>query len=384
MINVENFYWVLYHTLLKPTNLDCRYYYPFGTTDNISEGEFSLASPSKYSSHVLFHFDQEPIDEHSGQAIYHGSRGNYHTTARILANSERSRIKKNFCRQYHLLDWYFFYHGFAALDWYRDMVYIDHDPGITHPFLSFNNLVRDQRSYRMSLTARLIERDIIDQGLVSFRGTRHDCLSELTNPETKLLDRDRELVNRYLLAHPLPRWVDHNRVDSSFSARIGPNEYQWRQRALFHVVNETVFYGHKLHLTEKIFQPIVCSRPFILVAAPGNLSYLKSYGFKTFSDWVDESYDTIVDPGNRLDAITNILTDLSGRSQSYLDSMWQDMRPVLEHNKRHFFTDFRRIIVDEMVDNFDTCIRIWNNGRVDGRDLPRHPDLAGAKRILLR
>jgi hypothetical protein len=33
----------------------------------------------------------------------------------------------------------------------------------------------------------------------------------------------------------------------------------------------------------------------MLLAAPGNLAYLKSYGFKTFDSVIDESYDTIQD-----------------------------------------------------------------------------------------
>ena len=37
-----------------------------------------------------------------------------------------------------------------------------------------------------------------------------------------------------------------------------------------------------MHLTEKIFKPIVNKQPFMLLAAPDNLAYLKSYGFKTY------------------------------------------------------------------------------------------------------
>lgn len=396
MITVDQFYWVIFHTLLKPVGLDCRYFYPFGTVKNFIEFEYSahpfivperaclLPLNVRHRSHVMFHFDQEPIYEDSDQIIFHGTQGNHLLRTRILANSEISDLKRMFCKKYKLLDWYFFYHGFAALHWYQDMVYIQYDEGFSHAFLSLNHLVRDRRSYRMSLTAKLMQKNILSAGLVSFYGTKTDCENELANENSLLSSADKTLIDNFLIGSDLPLKIDDNLVDSTFSARMGHHEYRTRQKGFFHVVNETIFYDKKLHLTEKIFQPIVVMRPFILVGAPGNLAYLKTYGFKTFSDWIDESYDTIADPRDRLDAITNILTDLAGRSKSYLDSMWQDMRPVLEHNKRHFFTDFRRIIVDEMVDNFDTCIRIWNNGRVDGRELPRHPDLAEAKRILLR
>jgi hypothetical protein len=145
-----------------------------------------------------------------------------------------------------------------------------------------------------------------------------------------------------------------------------------------------VFYHPKLHLTEKIFKPIVVLRPFVLAAAPGNLSYLRSYGFKTFDRWWDESYDLVDDIDQRSDMIVRILEKLCAMSPTELDDLYQDMLPVLQYNKQHFFGKFREIIVSELVDNFDTCLRIWNNGRVDGRELPLHPDLNSVKQILLR
>jgi hypothetical protein len=149
------------------------------------------------------------------------------------------------------------------------------------------------------------------------------------------------------------------------------------------VVNETVFYQSKLHLTEKIFKPIVAQRPFILVAASGNLAYIRSYGFQTFSSWIDESYDEIPDPDERLDAIANEISRFAAMSISELNNIRRDMQSVLTFNKQHFFGEFRNLIVNELVDNFDQCIRIWNNGRMDSRELPLHPDLDGVKRILL-
>jgi hypothetical protein len=396
MIKVENFYWVLFNTLLKPVGLDCRYFYPFGTTEHFIEFQHSahpficperaslLPSTIRHRSHALFHFDQEPIYEESDQTIFRGSQGSHFLRTRILANSEISEIKRTFCKTYQLLDWFFFYHGFAALDWYQDSAYIDYDDGFSHAFLSLNHVITHRRSYRMALTARLIQKGIIADGLVSFHGNREACEIELRDCHTLLPESDRLLIDQFLLPSKIPFTVDSARVDSSYSARFGPDEYSMRQKGFVHVVNETVFYDSKLHLTEKVFQPIVVMRPFVLVAAPGNLAFLRSYGFRTFSDWIDESYDTIQDPTSRLDAIANVLQDLVSLPRSELDKMFASMKDTLLYNKKHFFGEFRRMIVHEMVDNFDTCIRIWNNGRVDDRALPRHPDLEGAKEVLLR
>jgi hypothetical protein len=80
-------------------------------------------------------------------------------------------------------------------------------------------------------------------------------------------------------------------------------DYTYSLSSLWNIVTETVFYDNKLHLTEKIFKPIVLKRPFVLVGAPGNLQYLKEYGFQTFDKWINEDYDNEIDPDIRIKKI---------------------------------------------------------------------------------
>lgn len=389
MISVDNFYWVLYETLLKPVNLDCWYFYPWGTTDNLScLGEFK-EQIVRGEHHALFHFDQEPLYSNNLGQDYdvskHGRAAWSVRMCKLLANSEHSDIKREICRDRSMLDWYYFFHGFAALDWFSDAKYVDDYTQPSRVFSSYNHIIRHQRAYRMSLTARLIDRQLHNFGDISFHGSVHDCASELEDPWTKLSTREKSMIKQTLIDHAtLPIILDSANVTGNFSAKFGHQEFDLWQRSLWHVVNETVFYDPKLHLTEKIFKPIVALRPFVLAAAPGNLAYLKSYGFKTFDQWIDESYDNEHDPEVRLDMIADEITKLCAMSEKQLQQMHRDMLPVLIHNKQHFFGQFREIIVNEMVENFDGCVRVWNNGRVDDRHLPLHPDLAWAKSVLLR
>lgn len=385
MLSVENFYWVLFENLLKPVGLDAWYYYPFGTTNNLSrDNEFLPGHRCRYDHHALFHFDQEPLWEDDLGRLYDSNSSTWRfLILKLLANSERSDIKKQICARRGMLDWYFFYHGFAALDWYRDSQYIYDDEVPTKVFSSLNHLVTDKRCYRMALTARLSASEILPFGDVSFHATRDQCEREIRREHSHLGAKDIDLVQRMLDSQQLPMAVDSVKGYGELSAQFGHKEFKLWQKSLWHVVNETVFYDHKLHLTEKTFKPIVTKRPFILAAAPGNLRYLRSYGFKTFGDWIDESYDDISDPVARLDCIAKELTRLCALPWSELLSMQDDMKSTLEHNKAHFFGRFREIIVDELVDNFDTCVRIWNNGRIDGRDVSPHPDLDSVKRHLL-
>ena len=346
-------------------------------------GEFQPWKP-KQENHVLFHYDQEPIwtDSFPYYDSLYPAWSN--KLVRILANSEHSQTKQAVCRQRGMLDWYFFFHGFAALDWYRDTQYVSLQHNIQDAFLLLNHVL-DHRAYRAALLCRMLDQDIVGCGSISFHGTQTEIIAELNNPHTRLSNISRTMIQTMLprLAD-LPWQLDRVPVNGDLSARFGHQEYALWQRSLWHMVTETVFYDPKLHLTEKTFKPIVAQRPFVLVAAPGNLAYLRSYGFQTFDRWIDESYDMIQDPDLRLDAIVTEIARFAHMSVQELRDIQQDMQSVLVHNKQHFFGAFRDIIVAELVDNFDHCVRRWNNGRVDDREVPLHRDLESVKQILLR
>ena len=144
-------------------------------------------------------------------------------------------------------------------------------------------------------------------------------------------------------------------------------ESRFGHTALWHVVTETVFYDESLHLTEKIFKPIVSKRPFILVGAPGNLAYLKRYGFRTFDQWIDESYDEETDPEIRINMIADQLAYLCTQD---VTQMYNEMQEVLVYNHQHFYGKFREIIVDELLGNFKKQVNWYNHDRIERYRLP--------------
>jgi hypothetical protein len=76
--------------------------------------------------------------------------------------------------------------------------------------------------------------------------------------------------------------------------------------------------------------------------------YLRSYGFKTFGAWWDESYDTIEDPQERMQAIADIVNSIGAKSVDELERMRMEMAGVLEHNFRHFYENIPAICLDEL------------------------------------
>jgi len=245
MITVENFYWVLFENLLKPSGLDCWYYYPWGTKDNLSRQEFRHPADrhdyARSTHHVFFHFDQEPLwTDQLG--IYDQETATWNMLfAKILANSEHSCIKKQVCKERGFLDWYFFYHGFVALDWYRDACYIQTEHPVNDAFLSLNHML-DQRLHRLALVGRLLDKNIAKKGSISLHTSVEKISKELYDTNTNLSETSKMLIQQNMTSlSGLPWILDKVHINGTLSARFGHEEYKMWQSSLWHLVTETVF-----------------------------------------------------------------------------------------------------------------------------------------------
>lgn len=98
------------------------------------------------------------------------------------------------------------------------------------------------------------------------------------------------------------------------------------------VVNETRFAQHTGNFSEKLFQPVRYKTPFILVAPPYTLEYAKNYGFKTFDNFWDESYDRCENHEQRLLKIIKLINYINSLSLEQCQSLYYSMTDILEHN----------------------------------------------------
>ena len=77
---------------------------------------------------------------------------------------------------------------------------------------------------------------------------------------------------------------------------------------------------------------MLAKTPFIIQGPQGYLSTLKSdYGFKTFDQWWDESYDQLQNY-DRIKKIYQVIDHINTLSDNDKLSMYADMTQVLEHN----------------------------------------------------
>jgi len=107
--------------------------------------------------------------------------------------------------------------------------------------------------------------------------------------------------------------------------------------SLVYHVSETVYAGRRLQLTEKSFKPIALGMPFVLSATAGSLAYLRSYGFQTFNEFWDESYDLETDDFKRAEKVAAVLKQLDDLSNGKKQELFRACWPVIEHNWNWFY-----------------------------------------------
>lgn len=333
----------------------------------------SIFNRRKNPKYKMFFYDQEPLLPPIAREYFdifdHADLGVVPRCIPILVTSEQSQFVNDIVieKNYHNL--YYFFHGFAAVDWYRGHLPLNYAKKTirTYPkdFISYNRIIVTDRSYRINFISELIAKELLEFGLISFATADDDPRTwqdEINHPKTKLSQTAIDNIKQNLPQIQTPLIIDHPKISGSASADI-LRTIQDHDRdlinvdAFWHVVPETVFYYDKLHLTEKIFKPIVCKQPFMLMASPGNLEYLKSYGFKTFDSVIDESYDTETDNDLRIQKVVAQLNWYCCLSPQEKTRVQQELEPIIEYNFRHFYGEFKHIITTELLQNCQTLFK---------------------------
>ena len=102
------------------------------------------------------------------------------------------------------------------------------------------------------------------------------------------------------------------------------------------VVSEASFgeSEHECFLSEKTFKPIACNHPFIIAGNRLSLYRLRELGYKTFSPYIDESYD-MLSTWPRMAAIIKEIARINNMSLKDKLTWFNSIKHILEHNYEH-------------------------------------------------
>jgi len=327
--------------------------------------DFDLWTPDDFEKAWHWYIDsrsskQDPLYHHPLQSSYYSS---LHLRSRvwplniydyaILVHSEKNSQEADRYFQHGFLPVYYWSHAVIAADWFR---YAEHDPVLQYnaaafaqDFLIYNRAWSGTREYRLTFVDRLVQAGLTKNCRTSFApwdSDIHYSQHQFKNVDLAIARADLETV--------LPA----NTHDSCASADYNNQDYA---QTGMEIVLETLFDDSRLHLTEKSLRPIACGKPFMLVATAGSLKYLRSYGFETFDDLIDESYDLETDPVARLNAVIREMSRIAAMSWADKVILWNRLHLIAERNQRRFFSaEWQSSIVQEYVDNMNQALITMN------------------------
>lgn len=215
-------------------------------------------------------------------------------------------------------------------------------------FLCYNRM---PRLHRVKMFTELHKRGLHNDALISF----HDEDGALSE------GRWREVAS---IPHYTSHWGEtfhyffDNIMPNLEQFKLNKTEERWNpvditqddfdhfHDTYFSVINETLFYkdDYQYHalcdisptdsvfLSEKIFKPLACKHPFLVIGVDRTLEHLRKYGYKTFDKWFDESYDLEPDDDKRMEMCVAEIERLSKLSDDEWCTMYKEMVPTLQHN----------------------------------------------------
>jgi hypothetical protein len=319
---------------------------------------FNLCKEDIVETDYVFFHDQEPADLDLYQALFDKvlakgagglgcsefPDGQWRKVCSLLNHpghvvvSERGSFVKELCEKYQWQSHYYFYHGWACQDWFRgyDKTFLIPRAEFRTPtrtFMSPNRIVGGKRDHRV-----LFLYHVFQQGLENnYISAPRTCPAENINISTAAqkyynIYSDIEQV---LDRAELPRTFSGEQTQQMTSCWL--TNFDESADSLLYVPTETVYFGQRLHLTEKTFKAIALEMPFALIAPAGSLSYLREYGFKTFGSVFDESYDEEIDDIKRLEKVVKLLKDLDSLTIRERCQIHRACLPTVQHNFNHFY-----------------------------------------------
>ena len=219
-------------------------------------------------------------------------------------------------------------------------------------FLCFNRRYND---HRLMLYLAIVQHGLIDQCYYSMDKTQPEANRTFVENCKYLLTRfpDMELTSQDVLAADklLPLVLDNpNFSYYPMENSVDPVQHLYND-SLINIITETYFFNSIIHITEKTYKPIAFMQPFILLGAAGSLQHIKDMGFKTFSEFWDESYDFEKDDKKRFKMITDIIKSIASWPDHVKIDFTYAVKNIVDYNVVHLNT-MQDIEIDAFLEKY--------------------------------
>ena len=256
-------------------------------------------------------------------------------------------VYKNICLEndWHLFplwtDSYWETHNVPNLEPFE----IDFNPK-TKRILCFNGIAR---IHRMASVLEMFKRNIFDKAYVSINPTPFD-LTNANFLEMRRMLGDNvlgypDILEKYKHLFPMKLTLDS---DIKNAYIINDSDRKLYKNTVVSLINETMFTSKdpiKFNFRDRLTQPCTFAtektwkafqafHPFIMLTTPHFLKDIRHLGYRTFSPYIDESYDDIEDDALRFKRVMDEVERIANMTDKQVYDFQQNVKKTLEFNSK--------------------------------------------------
>jgi hypothetical protein len=241
----------------------------------------------------------------------------------------------------------------------------------------FSALSRNYNKWRLRFFLEMVSRGIISNFNYTFNNI-HPYASPIQIIEKQEIKN--QSVEFRLLDDRTSDWIDkmpYTLKEDAVENKWTDHSYFAIKRSDIHILIESHFdpfmtnfgqrsvyrpdYFSPAFPTEKTYKVMSCKTPFIAYTTPYFLKELKQLGYKTFSPWIDESYDNIEDDTVRVSTIVQEIERINNLNTNSYDTLVKSCQAIAEENYAVLIEKKNNI---QLLDNF-SWIKNYMHSSID-------------------
>lgn len=196
---------------------------------------------------------------------------------------------------------------------------------------TFECLLGARREHRDFVMLSLQQSGLLDRSIVTYRDLFVGHWIDQTPERVANLFGTTTLQYPYVSPNLDPNWEVKKDMDNSVSGLVPWEIYN---RTWFSVVCETLGKDRVFLSAEKTAKCFQARRLFVVFAIQGFLQQYRDWGFETFGDVIDESYDATTDDVRRWSAAFEQVQYLCRQD---FPALLQKLKPRLDHNYNRLY-----------------------------------------------
>jgi hypothetical protein len=260
----------------------------------------------------------------------------------VSGNLNASQQYTEWCKQHSKEEYIEFQEG---VEWDGKESHPPNDVvNLKNNYLPFNSLNRAHRNHRTEHLYFLAENKL--QGLVS--GGAWFSTHPIDAPIYQTVEYNH--YNTVLTAN-YPKTIDVTDLVNQVPNLT--NNLEIYESSQLTVVTESHFnQTGGLFITEKTFRPLLVGHPFMILGQKGTLEKLRSWGFSTDFDGIDQRYDLIEDDQERFLHFHRSLKDWYNVPSEEKKLMLQKWKSTIKHNFDHYkIINFKKSMFDCAIES---------------------------------